>query len=86
MQQLSLLDYQPEPALIEESQSSTRFRQGDRVIADGKEGQVYHDDGGHCVWIERGNVATPHDRPTVSPYEPASQHSISTLWTGKTAT
>ena len=70
MQQLDLLDYQPEPEQIEESQTSTRFQQGDRVIADGKEGRIYYDDGSNCVWIERGNVATPHDRPTVEPCEP----------------
>lgn len=70
MKQLSFLDYQPEPELVEESQSPIRFYQGDHVIADGKPGKVYHDDGGSYVWIERGNVATPHDRPTVQLYEP----------------
>lgn len=69
MNQLSLLDWQPLPELMEEP-THTPFKHGQHVIANDKEGKVYHDDGGKLVWIECGNVATPHDRPTVQPYEP----------------
>jgi len=65
--QLDLLSWQPPPELMEASQSSTPFRVGQRVIADGKAGSVYHDDGGAYVWVAVGNTATPHDRHTVQP-------------------
>jgi hypothetical protein len=68
--QLSLLNYQPPPELTEESSPVTPLKHGQSVIANDKPGKVYHDDGGKLVWIERGNVATPHDRPTVQPCEP----------------
>lgn len=71
MQQLSILDHQPEPELME-APIVQPFNHGQKVIAAGKPGKVYRDDGGRYVWIERDNVATPHDRPTVQPYEPAT--------------
>lgn len=83
MQQLSLLDYQPEPELMEQSQAS--FRQGDRVLAGGKEGRVYHDDGKY-IWVLDGNVATPRDRHTIQPYEPPpkaiNQHALDWHYAG----
>lgn len=57
MQQLDLLSYVPEPA---------KYQQGDRVLANGKCGEVCLDKGKHVLWVAVRGVAKPFTRSQVT--------------------